>query len=44
VIAREGPEPRPDHWPPVEEPTPPQERKVYPGEGRELVNEEKNVW
>ena len=43
-VTREGPESRPGHWPPVEEPTPPQERKVYPGEGRELVNEEKNVW
>ena len=44
VVTREGPEPRPGHWPPVEEPTPPQERKVYPGEGRELVKEEKNKW
>ena len=44
VVAREGPEPRPGHWPPVGEPTPPQERKVYPGEGRELVKEEKNKW
>ena len=44
VITREGPEPRPDHWPPVEKPTPPQERKVYPGEGREILHEEKNKW
>jgi catechol 2,3-dioxygenase-like lactoylglutathione lyase family enzyme len=44
MVTREGPEPRPGHWHPVEEPTPPQERKVYPGEGRELVNEEKNKW
>ena len=43
-VTREGPEPRPGHWPPVEEPTPPQEQKVYPGEGREILREEKNVW
>ncbi|UCE82967.1 MAG: VOC family protein [Deltaproteobacteria bacterium] len=44
TVALEGPEPQPDHWPEVTEPTPPEERKVYPGEGRELVREEKNVW
>ena len=44
VIVREGPEPRPGNWPPVEEPTPPQERKAYPGEGREILHEEKNKW
>jgi hypothetical protein len=43
-VTREGPEPQPNHWPEVAEPTPPEERKVYPGEGRELVIEEKNVW
>ncbi len=44
AIAREGTEPGPDQWPPVQEPTPPQERKVYPGEGREILREEKNKW
>jgi catechol 2,3-dioxygenase-like lactoylglutathione lyase family enzyme len=44
VVTLEGPEPLPGHWPPVEEPTPPQERKVYPGEGREILREEKNSW
>lgn len=34
--AKEGPEPRFDRWPAVLTPTPPQERKVYPGAGSEL--------
>ena len=32
-VAREGPEPRPEKWPPVARPTPPADRAVYPGEG-----------
>jgi catechol 2,3-dioxygenase-like lactoylglutathione lyase family enzyme len=44
VVTREGPEPTSGHWPSVEKPTPPQERKVYPGEGREILREERNVW
>jgi len=36
-VAREGPEPQPDKWPPVEKTTPPEERKVYPGELKKLV-------
>jgi len=36
--AREGPEPQFDRWPAVEEPTPPKERKVYPGAGSELFH------
>ncbi|MGD9209023.1 MAG: hypothetical protein PVH39_11090, partial [Syntrophobacterales bacterium] len=44
VVTREGPEPRSGNWPPVEKPTPPQERKAYPGEGREILREEKNKW
>ena len=44
AIAREGAEPRPDQWPPVEGFAPPQERRVYPGEGREILREDKNVW
>lgn len=36
AIAQEGPEPRPDKWPPVENPTPIEDRKIYPGELRKL--------
>jgi len=36
-IAKEGPDPQPDKWPPVEKVTPPQERKVYPGDLKRLV-------
>jgi catechol 2,3-dioxygenase-like lactoylglutathione lyase family enzyme len=43
-VTLEGAEPQPKHWPEVTEPTSTEERKVYPGEGRELINEEKNVW
>lgn len=34
--AREGSEPRPEKWPPVTRPTPPTERRVYPGAGARL--------
>lgn len=34
-IASEGPAPRSDKWPMVDAPTPENERKVYPGVGRE---------
>lgn len=34
--AQEGPEPRPEEWPGAQRPTPPEERKVYPGAGSEL--------
>ena len=44
TVSREGPEPRPDQWPPVDKPTLSEKRKVYPGEGRELIKEEKNIW
>jgi len=36
--AKEGPEPRPGRWGAVEHPTPPEERKVYPGVGSELFH------
>jgi len=36
--AREGAEPRSEKWPRVKNPTPPQERKVYPGAGSELFH------
>jgi len=43
--ALEGPEPNPGVWPPVLRPTPPEERRVFPGEGMELVSgEKKNRW
>lgn len=41
-VAREGAAPQPGHWPPVEGPTPAQERRVYPGEGMDLL--EKPPW
>ncbi|MCK9240496.1 VOC family protein [Desulfocurvus sp.] len=39
----EGPEPRPGHWPPPV-PQPEAEREVYPGEGRELLEPERDFW
>lgn len=36
--AREGSEPQPHRWPAVARPTPPEERRAYPGEGRELTD------
>lgn len=38
AIAQEGPEPQPGIWPEVAEPTPPDERRVYPGDGSELFH------
>lgn len=35
-ITREGPEPQLDRWPPVETPTPEEERRIYPGPGSDL--------
>jgi len=32
-VTREGPEPQPGHWPEVTEPTPQEDRGIYPGEG-----------
>ncbi len=40
VTGREGPDPRAGHWPAINSPTPLEERMVYPGEGRELVESE----
>ncbi len=36
AIAREGDRPQPGKWPPVERPTPPEERRLYPGAGSDL--------
>jgi catechol 2,3-dioxygenase-like lactoylglutathione lyase family enzyme len=38
AVTREGPEPKEDAWPPVEHPTPPERRRVYPGVGSELFH------
>ncbi len=35
-ITMEGSEPRQDRWPPVTEPTPPEDKRVYPGAGADL--------
>lgn len=37
-VALEGSEPQPARWPTVKRATPRQERTVYPGEGRELLD------
>lgn len=37
--ALEGPEPQPGHWPAPTEPTPPSDRRVFPGEGTVLREE-----
>jgi catechol 2,3-dioxygenase-like lactoylglutathione lyase family enzyme len=42
-LAREGPEPRFEKWPPVDKPTPKQERQVYPGAGSELFHGKKKA-
>ncbi len=39
-VAREGADPVPGKWPPVTRPTPLAERRIYPGEGRELLADE----
>ncbi len=38
--ALEGPDPRPGHWPEADAPTPPRDRRVYPGEGTVLTDDE----
>ena len=37
AVAREGADPQPGNWPRPDRPTPPDDRRVYPGEGRELL-------
>jgi len=37
ATALEGPEPRPGIWPRVENPTPIEDRRAYPGQGSDLV-------
>jgi len=43
-VTLEGPEPNPGTWPPVEKPTPHEERRIYPGEGAELTAGVKRNW
>lgn len=43
-VALEGPEPDLTHWQRVATPTPPEERRVYPGEGQELTAGKKRNW
>ncbi len=43
-VTLEGPEPHPEVWPAVQAPTPPDERRVYPGEGAELTAGKKRNW
>lgn len=40
AVALEGPEPQSGHWPERFEPTPPEDRYAYPGEGMILVEED----
>ena len=44
AVTLEGPEPNPASWPGVETPTPPEERRIYPGEGAELTAGVKHNW
>ena len=44
AAALEGFMPRFDKWPRVVRPTPLEERDIFPGEGVDLVNEEKKNW
>ena len=37
-LAAEGAEPRPERWPAVREPTPEHERRIYPGDGMQVVD------
>jgi catechol 2,3-dioxygenase-like lactoylglutathione lyase family enzyme len=39
--ALEGPEPQTDKWPPVKNPIPPDERKIYPGELKKMLGDKK---
>lgn len=43
-VALEGPEPQSNHWPPVTDPTPADERRIYPGEGDDLVSGTRRNW
>jgi len=40
----EGPRPQPGKWPGVANPTPPDQRDIYPGEGEDFLHNRKNEW
>ncbi|MCB2227856.1 MAG: VOC family protein [Desulfarculaceae bacterium] len=42
--ALEGPGPQPGKWPPVSQPTPPEDKVVYPGEGGAIRDDGRNAW
>ncbi|SKA63349.1 VOC family protein [Desulfobaculum bizertense] len=42
-ICLEGPDPQPGHWP-KPTPTPPSQRRDYPGEGKDVLEEDRNKW
>ncbi len=42
--AMEGPLPQPGKWPPVHEPTPEEDKQIYPGEGEDFLHKAKNKW
>ena len=41
AVTQEGAEPQPGHWPAVDKPTQPEDKKVYPGAGSELFHSTK---
>jgi catechol 2,3-dioxygenase-like lactoylglutathione lyase family enzyme len=41
--ALEGPDPRPGYWPQIQKPTPIEDRRVYPGEGMVLAEDNENI-
>jgi hypothetical protein len=43
-VTLEGPRPQAGRWPPVDEPTPADQRRTYPGEGLALTQGEKRNW
>jgi catechol 2,3-dioxygenase-like lactoylglutathione lyase family enzyme len=43
AVTQEGPEPQCEIWPEAEAPTPIEERKVYPGQGREFFHGRKKA-
>lgn len=43
-VTKEGPEPVADKWPAMVEPTPLAERRIYPGEGKDLLSAKRKNW
>jgi catechol 2,3-dioxygenase-like lactoylglutathione lyase family enzyme len=43
-VTLEGPRPSPGKWPAVRDATPSDDRRVYPGQGADLVSREKKNW